>query len=106
MKKKTTLKTVYDELLALRKLLTKGWTKGALARNKYGNQVKPSGARALRFCLRGGMMKLGTSWRTEMILSQATDPCCSVAAFNDGHTKSEVLKLIDACVSNVKKKIR
>ena len=106
MKKKTTLKTVHNELLALRKLLTKGWTKGVLARNKYGHQVEFSAPRAVRFCLRGGILRLGTSWRTEMILSQATDPCCSVAAFNDGHTKSEVLKLIDACVSNVKKKIR
>lgn len=99
------MKTTKDNLLELRKLLTKrsAWTAHALARTVYGSETTPRNQHAVCWCLLGGIQKIAQT-QTEIYNLQAAltenlpSGYYNLAILNDGSSHKDVLTLIDKAI--------
>lgn len=101
-----------DDLKDLRKLLKKGWCKGAFAKTKRGAFTNSCAPDAAKWCLVGGMCKVVEGnpfhrqyWNLKTAISTAIPskyPC--IATFNDKQPSVKpVLALITKALRQVKK---
>lgn len=91
--------TVSSTIRKARQLITpKGkWTQEALARDKHGNEVKPSDSVATCFCMIGAIYKVAetTDDYSGAIRALRTECGGNTFAFNDTHGKKTVLSVMD-----------
>jgi hypothetical protein len=90
-------------LIAARRLIRKGWCKGAVARAKGGDMVDAGSPRAVRWCLMGALLRVapGAGWRQCALLHNAIG-CESLAGWNDARrTKAPVLAALDRMIKSL-----
>lgn len=94
-------------LKGVRGLLERGWCQGAYARDEDGAICPAWSERAVRFCLSGACYRVGmnTSPRKDikhhLVETAQKMGAPSLPAFNDTHTKAEVLALVDRTIERV-----
>ena len=93
------------DLRKIKKLLYH-WTKGACARTKDGEPVSPLSEEAYYFCLSGAIQRVNPSLAKLFFnyLKFRGSEHESLVEWNDAHSKSGVLGLVDAVISCVKDK--
>lgn len=73
------------------------WTQGEYAKDGLGKCVGPKDKNACSWCLVGAFIKVtGTCRQTDKMLSKLG---CDVTVFNDNHSHSEVLQLLDKAIN-------
>lgn len=88
-----------DDLEGVRECLVQGWCQGVLACDDEGYRRYLDGEHATQFCLTGAVARMvppgprGLS--TDMALRRQTE---NLSAFNDTHTKAEVIALVDRAI--------
>lgn len=90
----------------------KGWTQGALARNRAGAHVCPTEHTAKSFCMLGACYAANPhpaymANATDELLMALPKPYFEVEAFNDapGRTKEEVLAVFDKAIAAAGRKL-
>lgn len=99
MKKQLTTKQV---LTRARKLIEKGWTRKALARNKYRHEVQVDSPSACKFCAIGAVARVtgfdAEAYRPALYALSSVINFSGLATFNDTHTKQAVLDLYSKAI--------
>lgn len=91
--------TVKQKLIKARKLIRKGWSRKAFARDKYRHSADIFDKRAVKFCAVGACMKVGVSSNNIQKILDNLD----VVEFNDSQTSSApVLALFDKAIAACK----
>ena len=97
-------------LVEMRKLLGKGWTQGAFARDKEGKAIGSRDKLAVCWCYRGALfcaMPLHQmSWEPIEELLQEVCDGLSLVSFNDDkkRTKAQVLASVDIAIELAKER--
>lgn len=100
MKNENEKQKLVTEIRSVKKLLSKGWTRGTMARDSSGRLTFPNSDKAMRFCLLGALSHLSTSLKTAAFLKESYP---WLAHFNDNSTKAEVLRFLDERIADAKK---
>lgn len=91
-----------EDLKAVRELLTPPgrWTQGSSARDEDGIEVADNSPYAVKFCLYGAAERIvyGSAARWANILRSLKELESYPAHFNDTHSHSEVLALLDRVI--------
>lgn len=94
-------------LKGVRDLLERGWCQGAYARDEDGVSIPVGSKNAVRFCLSGACHLVGISAsprkdiKHHLVETAQKMGAPSLPAFNDTHTKAEVLALVDRTIERV-----
>lgn len=97
--------SVRDDLIAVRKLLSKGWTRNAFARMADGKPCDVHDQAAYSFCLVGAVMhvtntNIGTLGEAYTVIAQHLFPK-SVSNYNDTNDKEKVIGMLDDVIESV-----
>lgn len=99
------MNTELEHLKKMRDLLAKGWTQGALARNRSGRKVRVKSNKAASFCIMGAhyhvrRMTSGKTMLDALFIAAVELNIPSLTSWNDARnrTQSEVLALIDRAI--------
>lgn len=97
--------TIKEGLKKARKLIDKGWTKGAFARTKSGKECFSQSPNAVKFCLLGAVSSVfldssGYDHAKKALARTLPNSELGIAQFNDNcKNKQQVLDLIDRAIS-------
>lgn len=98
--------TTLEQLIAMRELLAspERWTKGALARDKFGNVTYYRANAAVCWCLLGALRKVAFGYDTEDT-RRALVICLD--DYNDARTTThtDILRLLDIAIENEKERL-
>jgi hypothetical protein len=107
------MKTELQVLETARELIEKGWTRGAEARDEYGNAKGWKSKKAVCFCAIGAIWKAdGKAFGPVGDLAQYTLVSCirtpGIAQWNDSprRTKKQVLAAFDRAIVKAEKEAR
>lgn len=91
-----------EKLKATKALIERGWITGAYARDRAGNVVPSRAPDACCWCLIGACNAAAGDYVREVIahISRVAGIHGSLAAWNDTHTKEEVLALLDKAIEH------
>jgi TolB-like protein len=97
---------IVSDLTEARKLLEKGWTQNAYARNANGVAVDEENPNACSFCVRGALNRAHASLETHLLVGRVVKERTGglwVHLWNDapGRTREEVLAMIDEILKAV-----
>lgn len=102
----STNERIFSDLTEARKLLEKGWTKNAYARNANGVSVEEDNPNACSFCVRGALNRAYASLETHLLVGRVVKARTGglwLHLWNDapGRTQGEVLAMIDEVLKEV-----
>lgn len=92
-----TKKEFIRRLQKAKKLLQKGWTKHAAARDKRGNHIGVFDDKATKWCLMGALGRAGLACHYEAVFPQGVNHFQTLPAWND---YAATHKTVVACIDN------
>ncbi len=95
--------TTLETLKQARALIAKGWTQGAMARDKWGVRESAWSPCAASFCAIGAVRRACGPAHEIRDGTRALEERCKIPLedFNDSHTQAEVLALFDRTIAEL-----